>query len=627
MRTEPEAFLLPFLFGPAEERERAGPWIHRVALGDADPQSLGVLEGERVISFIRDSLTADMGLFRKVRDSARIKIRRSWGVFDYDLGDTIRMSENLEGTVLGLSWLDPFGLVSSRQDTVVLYGSQRGEFPDGRVMEVPLRYEAERTVTRSTPVDYLVGYSEERRDGGSGGMPVPYEATELERRLLRRDPVATDSVLRLWRSASDPGERQDLFTLLNWSWADRSLSDTRELLLQEGDTAIWIDQTVREFRDPESPPLTSADLDRLLPFLDNPARLWGIGRSGGSIYSDILEGLIEAPPALTTDTTEWALTPQAFKLLGGWRERAKDPRLRDLAAFAWFVLDPAPRYAELAALGNSDNATSLSRRGLLLANGAPRYGHPDRVGVPPIGSPAEQWVQWADDALDPLSGLDLGLFHAAHPERDLHLEVAERFRDATTEEGRSVFRRVGQRLGSVELPSPEDIVASVANGEPLGVSTAELDVLLDSASPAPTSVVFSIVDRLLESRVNGTPLWDKLNPKHRRDGPGKVGPTDENLFLLDKNLPPGLREAWGDRIPFISKEEWDGMDPRRAAQLLQVREMPMAGPILYLSYSALGRLDRAPQQHPYNYLTGFILYLAFWEGEWWLLGPSMTFMT
>ncbi|MEJ2205885.1 MAG: hypothetical protein P8170_17460 [Gemmatimonadota bacterium] len=546
LRVEPEAFLLPFLFGPSDAPGEVKRWMHRIELGSGDSLSRGGFQVERVVSSVVGS---GPGGLRSVRDSAWVTVRRSWGTYDFALADTIRMSEDLRGTVLGVARLDTLGLVSAREDTVVLRGEVHAEFPDGRIVNVPLRYEAERAVTRTNPADYLVEFWEGRGLSWSGGMAVRRGPTELETRLTNGDPTATDSVLDLWRTTPDPEERRRLQSLVARTRLSSEPGTYEEFLWQEGDTALWLRGAIEDFSMPDRPPLTSRDLERMLPFLDDPERLWGIGLTG-SAYSRLMQGVADAPPATTTDTSAWSLTPPAFELLGSWRERARDPRLRDLATFAWFTLAPAQRYPALAALARSPRATYLARQGLRLAEGAPVPGNPDQPGVPARDAPADLWAQWAKQGPNILGVRlpEFGLFRLAHPDRDVGDDVAYRYREASTEEERSVFRDIGRGLGVVALPSPEQIVARVAAGGPVD---GAIGLLLDSAGPPPDSIQITILSRFLSHELDGAPWWDDL--AGGRAGVSRAAGDGVPRFLLDSNLPDGFRPVLRDRLQIVSR--------------------------------------------------------------------------
>ena len=73
------------------------------------------------------------------------------------------------------------------------------------------------------------------------------------------------------------------------------------------------------------------ELTFVLPMLDDPGLAWVRGVGPSDWWEFLMRMVSYAPPAVTPDTADWRMTPDAYRELSTWRHRASEPRLRDFA--------------------------------------------------------------------------------------------------------------------------------------------------------------------------------------------------------------------------------------------------------------------------------------------------------
>jgi hypothetical protein len=135
----------------------------------------------------------------------------------------------------------------------------------------------------------------------------------------------------------------------------------RALRREVGDTAGYIAESLSALG--RVPRYTT----ELLPYLDDPGRLWQLGILPRFTYVQLAGQLQRATPILEPDSTRWQCEPATCRAYIALVQMAREPRLRDAALAGAFAREPARWYARLVA--RSDSGSLIARSALRLAEG------------------------------------------------------------------------------------------------------------------------------------------------------------------------------------------------------------------------------------------------------------------
>jgi hypothetical protein len=289
-------------FSPARA-ERGARWRDTVALEAGRQGFRRAVHGTRVSTIVGDTTVEGRRMW-VVLDSARVRYVERWEDRERTL-DTAAATERVaSGLVVGRQLYDPaLGLFRARTDSARLSGEATLRYPDGRAFRTPARYERFRRWTLHDPAAYArrraeLDAADEAR--GGGGMVAVY-LSPFRERMIQGDTAARDSLLGEWARRTRREERRLVLEQLEeWGGADQAFRRRlRAMRLEIGDTA----GVAKALRDRPRDPLDERDLAFLLPFTEDPGLplAWGMDRD--PFYENLGQKLLEAPPAITPDSS------------------------------------------------------------------------------------------------------------------------------------------------------------------------------------------------------------------------------------------------------------------------------------------------------------------------------------
>jgi hypothetical protein len=212
--------------------------------------------------------------------------------------------------------------------------------------------------------------------------------------------------------------------------------------------------------------------------------------------------------------------------------------------------------------------------------------------------------------------------YSARTGRDVVSELRQSYRTATSDSARLIFGTMLQGLGELQLTEAE-MANAFTSLVPERVTLARgalVANLGDSAAHMPGAKAAALVDRLLASVVNSTPVWPELVPGSRTSARGLPpalvhGGSGQVLFNVE-NVPETVRAKWTGQVVFISKSEWDQRNPREGGVLYSVDPVRVWGRFARVYVGLSERMSRAADAVPTAYAAGFTFYLMELNGDW-----------
>lgn len=605
-------------------------WIDTLDLATDQDGFRQSLRGVRVSVVLGDTLI-DGRRFYLIGDSARVLYQERVLQDEATLDAVAVVDRAAQGTLRGRHVYDAaLGLSLVRHDTTVLAGEALLQYPDGRAFRTPARYEAFGSWTLRDSVSHQRHRDALRREAESHetGM-VQLPVGDLERAVDRDDPGVRDSVLARWERTMDPDEYARLFRVLWWG-GERLRRAVQERRVAAGDTAFALESL--PFRSlGYGHKLDLEELQRWLPFLENPGMVFAYGGDREHLFHWIIDGLTAFPPASIPDSTGWPCTPAACRLLAEQRHRGTEPRLRDIGLAAFATVDPARGVDTLLARG--EKASSMLDR--LRASAA--------VVLPAPGADWREWRGWVVHEVCLLNGrcrstarvsveasTTLRLHHARGT-RDIAGEMDTRYRAESSDSARLVFGML--RLAFEREVSPDTIAAHIRSPSPplreLGASALALLLAKDSA-PRDSATALEVLDHYLAAHYKASPTWQRIDQAIAGQAPAK-GPDSSALapgeYFWADDLPPELKQKWAGRVPLISEVEWDALPQRMARSVTRVTVEKSFGPFALVHINTSSFLARREDQRVHAFASGHSAIIMKWGSNWVIVRPISTWIT
>ena len=612
-------------------------WVDTVDLAAGHAGARQTIRGVRVNEVVGDTTVGGRRLWI-VRDSAAVQYAERWLEPERTLDTVAVVERTVTGTLRGRSLFDSsLDVARLRADTASLTGEAVLTYPDGRSYRTPARLEQARHWTLFDPVarDERAGALGAEREARRTGMLIlPTE--DLERRLARGEEALRDSLLSSWRRTTDPNERARLFGLLHmWGARSRAFQDSLlRLRFEAGDTVGEVRRILSPFPSPRDP-LTSAELELLLPFLDDPGVAFAFGLDRDPLYENLRQGFLAAPPALASDTSAWPCTPEACRRLAEQAADATEPRLRDLALVTRFVLEPAEWDDEI--LARAEAGSVLVRPAVLLLQGVgATWPAASKAPLPPPGADWRDWLEWMN-GMDPdfrarfpnppegtrvrfeESHANAIRLFAARTGRDVAAELQRKLREASGDSARLVYDAILLGLGERQ-PEPVAVAERILSGSSADRDRARREMLrlFRAAEPADTPLAVELLDRLLATVVEDAAPWDALDASGAHRGPGlrRLTVGHDSVFLLADSLPRTLRDRWRDRVRIVSAGDFrDRADPVPGIHL-RVSDVARIGPFVSLGIDYTVYVVRGDARTPSGYAGGITVYLVQTPDGW-----------
>ena len=265
------------------------------------------LSGTRVSRLLRDTLVVGRKLWIVIDTTAARYDERALRE-ERTLDTLVTETRSGTGTIHGRMLYDPMlGLALVRDDTLTLTGTAVLRYPEGRSFTTPAHDERIRHAVLYDASGYRARQAAIRADQErhfSGGMVI-VATDSLDRRMQKGDTAARDSVLRMWRRAATPNERQQLYGRLSlWNGHDSAFTHRlARMRVSDGDTAFDLDLLARsEYRElHQDGAVDTTRMRQLIDVMSDPGMLFAFGMPRDPFYEDLAQALHTYPPAATRD--------------------------------------------------------------------------------------------------------------------------------------------------------------------------------------------------------------------------------------------------------------------------------------------------------------------------------------
>lgn len=566
--------------------------------------------GMRTTVVIRDTLV-DGRVHWIMRDSVVLQRQEEWPEHSYSLIADITHRSESSGTRTSRWVYDPARAIAvARTDTTRFDGTVTRLFPDGRTVDARYavtRYDASTALSPQQYDEVRAAESAEFRRQRGGMVRNP--PTLVEQRIAAGDSLVIDSLVSAWISG-DLMSRQQIELQIMMSAASTRATMHRRLsmaALQIGDTASAFALTKQ--RQQYFPgPFNREDLQFLVGYLEDPRRALRNGIGPDAAFPEILNRLMNAPPALARDGAG-ECRERVCALLEHYANRNDvDPRLNDLAAIALYYQDPRGGFAALEQRAAS--GTAMARRVYREALGYPGDSRPgEGEPLPSAGADWQAWAAWGGGST--FRSARVLRLHSLRTGRDFVREFREGYTAATTDTARFVFGALLITLDTAAFGTDE-VVQLVTSSSPTLKRLGEraMHQVLRSARPASDAVAAPLLNDLIAMMLEGTlPRWQNAGQQQRRQGaPGDV-------IMISDSLPRAVQERWRDRVALISRAEWEARDPR-VESMAHTVDAKQAGPFVILDHAVDGRLARSADEVPYRYGAGETIVLLQTADGW-----------
>jgi hypothetical protein len=267
--------------------------IQRVAQDGAYRQAL---RGRRVSRVVGDTLVGGLRLWI-IRDSASVTREEQYPERERTLDTLVSVTRTVSGVIRGAYLYDAATrLLRFRSDTALLAGEALLRYPDGRMFRTRARLDRYRAWQLHDSAQYVARRTALLTDQQNqrGGM-VRLPASDVERRLSGGDTLLRDSLLLAFQQTHDAEEYLRLYRTLS-GWADRTADFPRDpgfrrrldsLRVALGDSA-WLYQVLSDRAYSRRPP-TIADVQAMIPFLEDPGKAWSLNHSRDWLYENLVQ--------------------------------------------------------------------------------------------------------------------------------------------------------------------------------------------------------------------------------------------------------------------------------------------------------------------------------------------------
>ncbi|MBA3970277.1 MAG: hypothetical protein H0X52_09260 [Gemmatimonadetes bacterium] len=603
------------------------------------------LTGTRVSTLVRDTTVAGRR-FWIVRDSARARYQERWIDDERTLDTLATVERTVDGVLRARHLYDPeLRLFRLRHDTTALSGTAVLSYPDGRSFPTPAHYER----TRRWELFDSTGYAARRARRDSvfyanvGGM-LYLPRDQIEQRLSRGDTVLRNSLVARWHQSRDPEQRFRLMELIErWGRGGPQLEmRLHRLALEAGDTAHALREILHRWSWNHRPPVTAAELEHLLPFMDAPGLAFAFGLDRDPFYEYPRGGLLSRIPALLPDSTQWPCTPDACRLLAAQRETAREPRLRDLGLIASLALEPA-RWADAVLQRAQAGSATMGPAIQLIEGVGATWPAASKAPLPRPDADWRAWLEWMNGR-DPRYPRDSNApagtavrFEQSHAQairfyqvrtgRPVIQELQRELTEATGDSARLVYTTILLGLGE-RSSDPAQVAQRLRFGSPAerALAVRELSSLFRNAEVPDSATNAALIDRILGIAIEAEAPWPDLHPPDaERKGLGHLRRINERsspVFILADNLPAPVRRKWQTRAQLITSEQWNARSDRLPGILFRPGRVLRAGPFVYLDLDYSTRAARREDQAPAGSAGGFTVYLLETEKGWMLVSAS-----
>jgi len=585
------------------------------------------LEGVRHNRVVDDTVVGGRRLLL-VRTESEVRYRSTEIVNDASREGSFTIERDVRGTVHGGVAVDTaLGIRAAGADSADWAGEALLRTPEGRTFPSGVRYQRTRTWLLHDSTAWADSVGAARGRGDRGMLVLP--STPLQERLVAGDSTAADSLLTRWRETADPDERAAVEATLTIWWgrgrlrADALRRELVRLRREAGDSTAGL-VTLSGYA---AEPLTAARAARLLPYLEDPGRLWKLGIVPRWTYNELAGVLLHATPILEPDSTKWGCEPAACTLFLSTLETAREPRLRDAALVGAFARDPERWYARLRARADSGSRVVASALNLAEGVGAPWPAAP-KDSVPPPGSDWRTWLSWMGGSLRfERTHRDALRMYAARTGRDPVAELRAAW-PPEADSARLVIGTILQGMDEVSAATASDLAAEVLSGSGarLALAVSSLSGLLArEGSPAPPDLAAGLVGEVLDSILaGGDSPWPAVAGYSRVAGgrilyPAAVdfhGVRGVPVFVRAETLPEGMAHALPVPVQAVDSVTWAARPPREGGALLEFHPVRMLGDFVELRWDWRVLRQRAPDERPSGYAGGGGLTLIRTDEGW-----------
>jgi hypothetical protein len=136
---------------------------------------------------------------------------------------------------------------------------------------------------------------------------------------------------------------------------------------------------------------------------------------------------------------------------------------------------------------------------------------------------------------------------------------------------------------------------------------------------ADTTVAAHLIDRLIESLLDGSQPWSPVESRVQGIGPApavRPGQPAASLTMLRDFVPASIIEKWRTRVTFVTRDEMAAFNPREERRTYTLSPILQAGQFALLSCDYSERVARAANEAPAGYAGGTQYYLMLVNGEW-----------
>ncbi|MBB4635001.1 hypothetical protein [Longimicrobium terrae] len=601
------------------------------------------LRGERVSIIVRDTMVQGRRMWI-VRDSAAVRYEERWIRMERTLADSVGVERVADGIVRGRHLYDPaLGLFRQRADTARYAGEATLRYPDGRRFRTPARYERTRAWMLYDSAS-LARREQEAMDAArrhnSGGM-LRFADGEIEERLSKGDTVLRDSLIAAWNSARDPGARSAALLALGWHVGEEKQEEMAQLALLAGDTAYYVRHVVEGFYTGNRPPVNAAELQILLPFMNDPGLAFAFGIDLDPMYEDPRQGLLTDPPAVQPDSTRWSCTRAACELLMAQYDQAREPRLRALGLIARLAFDPA-RWGPVVLREGPANPY-LAYAVMAVRGVAATWEAAAHAPIPEPGADWRAWLEWMDGrnpayaAANPTLPRPGVRWDAAH-------RTTVRFQQVLT--GRRIVDELHARLAAAESDSARLVFGTMLVGMDEAIHTPaqiaqmvqsasvadralgmrQLPMLFRDAVPADSATAEVLVDRVLAIQIDAAQPWPDVDGKTARAWVTARGEGPIPALLRRDSLPPEVARRWGARVRLLSAAELAALPQREPGTRIRVSRPMVLGPFARVDLRFDSRYPRGADEAPAGNAGLWSAWLLKTPGGWVLVmqGGSIT---
>lgn len=569
-------------------------------------------EGLRHNRVVGDTLIGGRRLPR-VRFEETLRYRSVEKVDDPAFDGMFAIERDARGTTAGFAVVDTMrGVRAGGADTTAWEGTAVLRTPEGAAHPAGVRYERVRTWALRDSASWADSMRAARDRRSTGMLVLPTDSLQI--RLRAGDRTAVDSLFERWRASDDAAERQEIEALLG-RWSSRT-PEEREAFVRRmsalreeaGDTVAWIVEALAE----RGPRLTADRLERLLPYLDDPGRLWRMGILPRWTYTSLADRVLAATPILEPDSSRWACEPEACRRLAALRDDAREPRLRDVALLASFARDPARWTGSLRS--RADSGSALARRGLVLADGVgATWPAAPKTAMPETGADWRVWLAWLGGSVRFENSHRVALrYYWARTGRD----PVEELRRAWPPEGDSARLVAGTILEAMDAlgpPDPDSLAAAFRSGDEARIELARRRLrptLRREGAEAGPELGEALLGPLVDSLLAGAPPpWPA--PEERADAGPPVFPhfsavpgEDLPRFVLREGLPDDVALRVPPRAEVVDSAAWAARPARAGGVLLRVMPVRAWGDFASLRWNWTVLRRRAPDEAPSGYAGG-----------------------